>query len=95
MAAANAGVLGLLSTSGIFNKEEEPLVFKAFVESGEASMDDDMAGVLETVLKRTYRLVKDKGGVFDVPDCFGQGFAVVAVFDGRYSPGSDCPGYCR
>jgi enoyl-[acyl-carrier protein] reductase II len=66
VAAANAGVLGLVSTSGIFNKEEEPLVFKAFVESGEASMDDDMAGVLETVLKRTYRLTRDKGGVFGI-----------------------------
>lgn len=66
VAAANAGVLGLLSTSGLFNREEQPLVYKAFVESGEASMDDDMAGVLETVLKRTYRLTKERGGVFGV-----------------------------
>jgi enoyl-[acyl-carrier protein] reductase II len=66
VAAANAGVLGLLSTSGIFNKEEQPLEFKAFVESGEASMDDDMAGVLETVLKRTYRLTREKGGIFGI-----------------------------
>jgi NAD(P)H-dependent flavin oxidoreductase YrpB (nitropropane dioxygenase family) len=66
VAAANAGVLGLLSTSGIFNKEDQPLEFKAFVESGEASMDDDMAGVLETVIKRTYRLTRNKGGVFGI-----------------------------
>jgi NAD(P)H-dependent flavin oxidoreductase YrpB (nitropropane dioxygenase family) len=66
VAAANAGVLGLLSTSGLFNKEEQPWIYRAFVESGEASMEDDMAGVLETVLKRTYRLTKDKGGVFGI-----------------------------
>jgi enoyl-[acyl-carrier protein] reductase II len=29
-------------------------------------MDDDMATVLEKVLKRTYRLVKDKGGIFGI-----------------------------
>jgi NAD(P)H-dependent flavin oxidoreductase YrpB (nitropropane dioxygenase family) len=66
VAAANAGVLGLLSTSGIFSKENEPWIYKAFVESGEASMDDDMATVLEKVLKRTYRLTKDQGGVFGI-----------------------------
>jgi NAD(P)H-dependent flavin oxidoreductase YrpB (nitropropane dioxygenase family) len=66
VAAANSGVLGLLSTSGLFNKEEHPYIFQAFVESGEASMDDDMAGVLTSVLKRTYRLTKDSGGIFGI-----------------------------
>ena len=64
VAAANAGVLGLLSTSGLFAKETQPWVYNAFCESGEAHPDDDMATALEKVLKRTYRLVKDKGGVF-------------------------------
>jgi NAD(P)H-dependent flavin oxidoreductase YrpB (nitropropane dioxygenase family) len=64
VAAANAGVLGLLSTSGLFNKNNQPWVYNAFVDSGEADRDDDMATALEKVLKRTYRLVKDKGGVF-------------------------------
>jgi len=66
VAAANAGVLGLLSTSGLFNKNDQPWIYKAFVESGEADMDDDMATVMEKVLKRTYRLVKDKGGIFGI-----------------------------
>ncbi len=64
VAAANSGVLGLLSTSGLFNKNDQPWIYDAFVESGEANRDDDMATVLETVLKRTHRLVKDKGGIF-------------------------------
>jgi NAD(P)H-dependent flavin oxidoreductase YrpB (nitropropane dioxygenase family) len=66
VAAANAGVLGLLSTSGLFNKDDQPWIYNAFVESGEAQRDDDMATVLEKVLKRTYRLVKDKGGIFGI-----------------------------
>ncbi len=59
VASANAGVLGILSTSGLFNKDRQPWVYEAFVKTGEASLDDDMAGVLETVLKRTYRLTKE------------------------------------
>ena len=66
VAAANAGVLGLLSTSGLFNKNDQPWVYNAFIETAEANRDDDMATVLEKVLKRTYRLVKDKGGVFGI-----------------------------
>lgn len=34
------------------------------METGEADPEDDMATVLEKVPKRTYRMVKDKGGVF-------------------------------
>ena len=66
VAAANAGVLGLLSTSGLFNKDDQPWIYDAFVETAEAKREDDMATVLEKLLKRTYRLVKDKGGVFGI-----------------------------
>jgi NAD(P)H-dependent flavin oxidoreductase YrpB (nitropropane dioxygenase family) len=66
VAAANAGVLGLLSTSGLFSKDTQPWVYNAFVDSGEANRDDDMATALEKVIKRTYRLVKDKGGIFGI-----------------------------
>ncbi len=64
VAAANAGVLGLLSTSGLLSKATQPWIYNAFVDSAEAERDDDMATVVEKVIKRTYRLVKDKGGVF-------------------------------
>ena len=36
VAATNAGVLGLLSTSGLFEKERQPWIYRAFVETGEA-----------------------------------------------------------
>ncbi len=66
VAAANSGVLGLLSTSGLFNKEDQPWIYNAFVDSGEANREDDMATALEKVLKRTYRLTKDKRGIFGI-----------------------------
>ena len=66
VASANAGVLGLLSTSGLFNRDDQPWIYNAFVETAEANREDDMATVLEKLLKRTYRLVKDQGGVFGI-----------------------------
>ncbi len=66
VAAANAGVLGLLSTSGVFNKDTQPWVYKDFVNTAGADYDDDMPTVIEKVLKRTYNLVKDKGGIFGI-----------------------------
>ena len=64
VAAANAGVLGLHSTSGVCDKDVQPWVYKAFVETADSNYDDDIPTVIENVIKRTYRLVKDKGGVY-------------------------------
>jgi NAD(P)H-dependent flavin oxidoreductase YrpB (nitropropane dioxygenase family) len=64
VATANSGVLGLLSTSGVFNKDDQPWIYNDFVRTGGADPEDDMATVLEKVLKRTYGMVKDKGGIF-------------------------------
>jgi NAD(P)H-dependent flavin oxidoreductase YrpB (nitropropane dioxygenase family) len=66
VASANAGVLGLLSTSGIVSRTDQPWVYKAWVSTAGANEDDDMVTVLEKCLKRTYSLVKDKGGVFGI-----------------------------
>ena len=66
VAAANAGVLGLLSTSGVFDKEFQPWIYKAFVGTAGADYDDDIPIVMEKLLKRTYGLVKEKGGIFGI-----------------------------
>ena len=66
VASANAGVLGLLSTSGVFDKEFQPWIYKAFVGTAGADYDDDIPTVMEKLLKRTYNLVKDKGGIFGI-----------------------------
>jgi NAD(P)H-dependent flavin oxidoreductase YrpB (nitropropane dioxygenase family) len=66
VASANAGVLGLLSTSGLFDKKGQPLLYADFIRTAEANLDDDIATAMEKVLKRTYRLTKDKGGIFGI-----------------------------
>ena len=66
VASANAGVLGLLSTSGVFDKAFQPWIYKAFVGTAGADYDDDIPTVMEKLLKRTYNLVKDKGGIFGI-----------------------------
>jgi NAD(P)H-dependent flavin oxidoreductase YrpB (nitropropane dioxygenase family) len=66
VAAANAGVLGLLSTSGLCGREMQPFVYDAWIKTAEANPDDDIPTAMEKVLKRTYRLTKDKGGVFGI-----------------------------
>jgi len=66
VAAANAGVLGLLSTSGVFDKGFQPWIYKAFVSTAGADYDDDIPTVMEKLLKRTYNLVKEKGGIFGI-----------------------------
>ncbi len=66
VAAANAGVLGLLSTSGLTGRDMQPFVYDAWIKTAEANPDDDMETAMEKVLKRTYRLTKDKAGVFGI-----------------------------
>ncbi|MBP7764223.1 MAG: nitronate monooxygenase [Deltaproteobacteria bacterium] len=66
VAAANAGVLGLLSTSGLFSKDTQPWIYEDFIKTAESTMDDEMDVVLENLLKRTYRLTKDSGGIFGI-----------------------------
>jgi enoyl-[acyl-carrier protein] reductase II len=55
---------GCFPQAVFFNKDDQPWIYNDFVRTGEAEPEDDMATVLEKVLKRTYRIVKDKGGIF-------------------------------
>jgi NAD(P)H-dependent flavin oxidoreductase YrpB (nitropropane dioxygenase family) len=66
VAAANAGVLGLLSTSGIVSRGDQPWVYKAWVDTAGADEDDEMPVVLEKCLKRTYGRVKDQSGIYGI-----------------------------
>lgn len=66
VAAANAGVLGLFSTSGLCNKDFLPFVYNDWIKSAEANPDDDIIAAMEKLLKRAYRLTKDKGGIFGI-----------------------------
>jgi enoyl-[acyl-carrier protein] reductase II len=66
IASANAGVLGLLSTSGLDTREVHPGIYKSFVESGGATLEDDKVTVLEKIFRQTHEGVKDSGGVFGI-----------------------------
>ena len=66
VAAANAGVLGLFSTSGLCNKDFLPFIYNDWIKSAEANPDDDIPAAMEKLLKRAYRLTKDSGGVFGI-----------------------------
>ncbi len=66
IAAANAGVLGLLSTSGLGSDVSQPGIYEHFVKTGGADMGDDKATVLTKVLKQTTAATKASGGIFGI-----------------------------
>ena len=66
VAAANAGVLGLFSTSGLYNKDFLPFVYNDWIKSADANPEDDITVAIEKLLKKAYRLTKDKNGVFGI-----------------------------
>jgi NAD(P)H-dependent flavin oxidoreductase YrpB (nitropropane dioxygenase family) len=66
VAAANAGILGLLSTSALFSRDTHPGIYKAFVETAGASLEDDQEAVLRKLFTRTHAAVKDNNGIFGI-----------------------------
>src|SRR5512143_699273 len=66
IAAANAGVLGLVSSSGIASHDTHPGIYKHFVETGGASLDDDQKTVLKKIFRQTLEGTREKRGVFGV-----------------------------
>ncbi|MCP4754254.1 MAG: nitronate monooxygenase [Proteobacteria bacterium] len=66
IAAANAGALGLMSTSGIVssNRDFQPEIFRQWVESAGADPEDDMETILFKALDRACEQTKESGGVF-------------------------------
>jgi len=66
IATANAGVLGLLSTSGLSSDTTQPGIYKHFVETGGASIDDDKPTILRKIFKQTFEGTKASGGIFGI-----------------------------
>jgi NAD(P)H-dependent flavin oxidoreductase YrpB (nitropropane dioxygenase family) len=66
IATANAGILGLLSTSGITTKKEQPRIYEHFAETGGASPDDAPEVIFRKIFQQTYENTRDSGGVFGV-----------------------------
>jgi enoyl-[acyl-carrier protein] reductase II len=66
IAAANAGVLGLISSSGIAVRETQPGIYEHFVKTGGASVDDDPKTVLKKIFRQTLEATREKRGIFGV-----------------------------
>lgn len=66
IATANAGVLGLLSTSGITTKDDQPGIYKHFAETGGASPDDAPEEIFRKIYQQTFEQTQEKGGIFGV-----------------------------
>lgn len=66
IATANAGVLGLLSTSGITTRKNQPAIYKHFAETGGALPDDDPETVFEKIFQQTFEGTKETGGIFGI-----------------------------
>lgn len=66
IAAANAGILGLHSTSGLASREMQPGIFKHFAETGGASADDDDKTILKKIFAQTHRETEKSGGTFGI-----------------------------
>ena len=67
IATASAGVLGLLSTSGLNSRESQKVIFDHFCTTGGADPEkDNDETILRKIFRQTYNGVKDKNGVFGV-----------------------------
>jgi NAD(P)H-dependent flavin oxidoreductase YrpB (nitropropane dioxygenase family) len=66
VAAANAGVLGLISSSGVDSRVGQPEIFKYFVKTGGAEPEDDNPTILKKIFKQTLEGVREKKGIFGV-----------------------------
>ncbi|MBU3916867.1 nitronate monooxygenase [bacterium] len=68
IAAANAGVLGLLSTSGLAETTQKMQreIFNHFAETGGADPNDDRETILRKVLDQTLKGTEASGGIFGI-----------------------------
>jgi len=56
IASANAGVLGLISSSGIASKDTQPEIYDYFCRTGGADPADDPETILRTIFQNTLEM---------------------------------------
>lgn len=66
IASANAGVLGLISSSGLTTQDEQPQIFDFFCRSGGADPSADNETILRTIFRNTLEATRESQGVFGV-----------------------------
>jgi len=66
VAAANAGVLGLISTSGIATRQTQPEIYQYFCLTAGADPDSEEEDILRTIMRRTLERTRESRGIFGV-----------------------------
>lgn len=66
IASANAGVLGLISSSGLTTQNDQPQIFDFFCRSGGADPSADNETVLRTIFRNTLEATRESQGIFGV-----------------------------
>ncbi|RJP23286.1 MAG: nitronate monooxygenase [Candidatus Abyssobacteria bacterium SURF_5] len=66
IAAANAGVLGLISSSGIDTRDTQPEIYRHFVTTGGATLEDDKKTALKKIFRQTLEGTRKTKGIFGV-----------------------------
>lgn len=66
VASANAGILGLISSSGIASKDTQREIYDYFCQTGGADPEADQETILRAIFQQTLDETKEKEGVFGV-----------------------------
>jgi NAD(P)H-dependent flavin oxidoreductase YrpB (nitropropane dioxygenase family) len=66
IAAANAGVLGLISSSGVDIRNTQPEIYNYFISTGGATLEDDKNTVLKKIFRQTLEGTRKNKGIFGV-----------------------------
>jgi len=66
IASANAGVLGLISSSGIASQDTQPDIYDYFCRTGGADPKADPETILRTIFKQTLDGTREKQGIFGI-----------------------------
>ena len=66
IASANAGVLGLISSSGLASKAFQPEIYKYFCQTGGADPEADPETIMRSIYQQTLDETKESQGIFGV-----------------------------
>jgi enoyl-[acyl-carrier protein] reductase II len=79
IAAANAGVLGLISASGVDSRQSHPEIYKYFIETCGASLDEDKITVLKMIFRNTLEGTRAQQGIFGLNTLVSEEFRERAI----------------
>jgi len=79
VAAANAGVLGIISAYGVDSRMSHPEIYRYFVGTCGAGLDDDKITVLRKIFRQTLANTRVQGGIFGLNTLVAEEFRQRAI----------------